>query len=98
MGQPLSFYLPTSLNTMIGLKKNTDIILSLKNYSLLNINEEYKSRSTFFTNGTFMLSSATKNDSGEYTMEKHSSNGLSLHKIIVELDILGKTTIPIFFI
>lgn len=44
-----------------------------------------------------MLSSATKNDSGEYKMEKHASDGVLLHKIIVELDVLGKTTIPIFF-
>ncbi|CAI5642993.1 unnamed protein product [Oreochromis niloticus] len=94
LGQSLIFYLPTSLNTKTKLEKNTDIILKLKNYSLLNINEEYKSRSTFFTNGTFMLSSATKNDSGEYKMEKHASNGLLLHKTIVELDILAPVSKP----
>ncbi|XP_019219205.1 uncharacterized protein LOC109203855 [Oreochromis niloticus] len=94
LGQPLMFYLPTSLNTKTRLEKNTDIILKLANYSLLNINEKYRSRSTFFTNGTFMLRSATKNDSGGYKMEKHTSDGVLLHTIIVELDILAPVSEP----
>ncbi|XP_039474064.1 uncharacterized protein LOC120442211 [Oreochromis aureus] len=94
LGQPLIFYLSTSLNTKTRFEKNTDVILNLKNYSLLNINEKYRSRSTLFTNGTFMLSSATKNDSGEYKMEKHASDGVLLHKIIVELDILAPVSEP----
>ncbi|XP_025766754.1 uncharacterized protein LOC102081016 [Oreochromis niloticus] len=94
LGQPLIFYLPTSLNTKTRLEKNTDVILKLANYSLLNINEKYRSRSTFFTNGTFMLRSATKNDSGGYKMEKHTPDGVLLHTIIVELDILAPVSEP----
>lgn len=71
--------------------KNKDVILRLKNNSLVNINENFKSR-TFFGNGIFNLTKATKNDSGEYTMEQYNStDGVLLHTVHIYLAILGKT-------
>ncbi|XP_035761277.1 uncharacterized protein LOC118453804 [Neolamprologus brichardi] len=47
------------------------------------------------TNGTLKLEKATKNDSGEYSMETHSSTeGVLLHRVNIHLHILAPVSEP----
>ncbi|CAI5642999.1 unnamed protein product [Oreochromis niloticus] len=93
LGEPLIFYLPTIPHTRTSLTKNKDVILRLKNNSLINMNENFKNR-TFLGNGIFNLTKATKNDSGEYTMEQYNStDGVLLHTVNIYLDILDHLTV-----
>lgn len=75
-----------------SLKKSTEKILTLISDTLISLNEKYKNRTTVSTNGTLKLNKATKHDSGEYSMETHSStDGVLLHTVNIHLHILGKT-------
>ncbi|CAI5642996.1 unnamed protein product [Oreochromis niloticus] len=88
LDEPLIFYLPTDTHTKTSLKKNASNILTLSHYSLSAINEKYKNHITVFKNGTFKINKSTKNDSGEYMVEIHSStNGSLLHTKNIYLDI-----------
>lgn len=100
LDEPLIFYLPTKTHTKTSLKKNASNVLTLSNYiyKLNIINEKYKNHITVFKNGTFTINKPTKNDSGEYMVEIHSStSGSLLHTKNVYLDIQGKIEKVIFF-
>ncbi|CAI5642992.1 unnamed protein product [Oreochromis niloticus] len=93
LDEPLMFYLPTNTHTKTSLKKNASNILTLSHYSLSAINEKYKNHITVFKNGTFKINKSTKNDSGEYMVEIHSStNGSLLHTKNIYLDIQEPAT------
>lgn len=88
---PLVFYLPTGGNTKIMLKKNNkQMTLKLFNDTVVHIDEEYN-YSASFTRGNFKWYKATKEDSGDYVLEKFAAtDGTFLHKIKIHLEIRGK--------
>ncbi|XP_042083110.1 uncharacterized protein LOC121815595 [Haplochromis burtoni] len=95
LDEPLMFYLPTNTHTKISLKKNACNILTLSSYPLNVINKKYKNHITVFKNGTFKINKSTKNDSGEYMVEIHSStNGSLLHTKNIYLDIQAPVLEP----
>ncbi|CAI5643000.1 unnamed protein product [Oreochromis niloticus] len=95
LGEPLVFYLPTKPHIKTSLKKSTDKILMLINDKLVTLNGKYKNRTIFSTNGTLKLNKATKNDSGEYSMETHSSaDGVLLYTVNIHLHILAPVSEP----
>ncbi|XP_035761279.1 uncharacterized protein LOC118453806 [Neolamprologus brichardi] len=97
LGEPLVFYLPTNPHIKTSLKKSTENILTLIIHydTLISLNEKYKNCTTVSTNGTFKLNKAIKNDSGEYTMETHSSTeGVLLHTVNIHLHILAPVSEP----
>ncbi|XP_026038084.1 uncharacterized protein LOC113030660 isoform X1 [Astatotilapia calliptera] len=95
LGEPLVFYIPTKPHMKTSLKKSTEKILTLINDTLISLNEKYKNRTIFFPNGTLKLEKATKNDSGEYSMETHSStDGVLLHTVNIHLHILAPVSEP----
>ncbi|XP_039888601.1 uncharacterized protein LOC120734095 [Simochromis diagramma] len=95
LGEPLVFYIPTKPHMKTSLKKSTEKILTLINDTLISLNEKYKNRTIFFPNGTLKLKKATKHDSGEYSMETHSStDGVLLHTVNIHLHILAPVSEP----
>ncbi|CAI5642990.1 unnamed protein product [Oreochromis niloticus] len=95
LGEALVFYIPNKPHIKTSLKKSADNILTLKNDTLISLNEKYKNRTIFFTNGTLKLNKATKNDSGEYSMETHNSTeGVLLHTVNIHLHILAPVSEP----
>ncbi|CAI5642994.1 uncharacterized protein LOC102083115 isoform X2 [Oreochromis niloticus] len=95
LGEPLVFYIPNKPHIKTSLKKSTDNILTLKNDTLISLNEKYKNRTIFFTNGTLKLNKATKNDSGAYRMETHNStDGVLLYAVNIHLHILAPVSEP----
>ncbi|XP_076744916.1 uncharacterized protein LOC143420687 [Maylandia zebra] len=95
LGEPLVFYIPTKPHMKTSLKKSTEKILTLINDTLISLNDKYKNRTTVSTNGTLKLNKATKHDSGEYSMETHSStDGVLLHTVNIHLHILAPVSEP----
>ncbi|XP_039474257.1 uncharacterized protein LOC120442254 isoform X2 [Oreochromis aureus] len=95
LGEPLVFYIPNKPHIKTSLKTSTDNILTLKNDTLISLNEKYKNRTIFFTNGTLKLNKAAKNDSGEYSMETHNSTeGVLLYAVNIHLHILAPVSEP----
>lgn len=92
LGEPLIFHQPTSTRTHKKiLKKNNVTILKITNNTVENINHDYSNRFALFTNVTFKLDKATKNESADYQLEKYDSEGRALSKVNFHLEILGKT-------
>ncbi|CAI5643001.1 unnamed protein product [Oreochromis niloticus] len=95
LGEPLVFYIPTKPHIKTSLKKSTDKILMLINDKLVSLNEKYKNRTIFSTNGTLKLTKATKNDSGEYSMETYNSTeGVLLYTVNIHLHIVAPVSEP----
>ncbi|KAJ8387898.1 hypothetical protein AAFF_G00149330 [Aldrovandia affinis] len=74
-------------------KKNNRIILKyMKNK--LNL-YEYVNRSEYFTNGTFRLDRALKNDSGTYAVEMHNTEGALVLVREIQLNIQAPVSHPV---
>lgn len=91
LGAPLNFNLPIDANKQITLTTNDLQILKIVN-NIGTISSGYQDRASFFTNGTLKLKTASKSDSGDYTLETHGrTDGVFLHKTTIHLKIQGKT-------
>lgn len=62
-------------------------VFSLKKEKV-TIEEAFRNRTEFFiSNGTFKITSAEKNDSGQYTAQVFDQNGVSVNTIHVKLEV-----------
>ncbi|XP_038563427.1 uncharacterized protein LOC119894816 isoform X1 [Micropterus salmoides] len=96
LAEPLTFYLPNGENKKLMLTKNhKKRIFKILNNAVASIDKEYH-RSAFFSNGTFKLEKATKQDSGHYQLETYrATDGVLLHKINMSLEIQAPVSKPV---
>ncbi|KAM6983504.1 uncharacterized protein LKV04_011453 [Tautogolabrus adspersus] len=95
VGQLLVFHLSNTAETEIRLKKDKQhLILKLNNNQIEKQHEEYANQPELFTKGRFEFGKATKNHSGDYTLEEHSLNGTLIRKVNVHLEIKAPVSKP----
>ncbi|XP_045896348.1 uncharacterized protein LOC123963492 isoform X1 [Micropterus dolomieu] len=88
VGQLLIFHLPNAPNTEVRLTKDDKyLILKIVKNQIETAHKEYTNLSDRFTNGTIKLGKAMKRHSGDYLLEEFGSNGASLKKVKVHLQI-----------
>lgn len=94
VGQLLIFHLPNAPNTEVRLTKDDKyLILKIVKNQIETAHKEYTNLSDRFTNGTIKLGKAMKRHSGDYLLEEFGSNGASLKKVKVHLQIQGRWTV-----
>ncbi|XP_031665341.1 uncharacterized protein LOC116352813 [Oncorhynchus kisutch] len=90
LGEPLSIQLAAdSRNEEITFKKDLTCILHFKTGEdwRPKLHQDYVHRSEIFNNGTFRLDSVIEEDSGDYQLEIHNSEGILLRKVNMLLEI-----------
>ena len=80
-----------SRNEEITLKTSFTRILHFKTGEdwRSKFHQYYVNRSEFFNNGTFRLDRVIEEDSGDYQLEIHNSEGILLRKVNMLLEIQG---------
>ncbi|XP_038563556.1 uncharacterized protein LOC119894916 [Micropterus salmoides] len=95
VGQLLIFHLPNATNTEVKLTKDDKyLILKIVKNQTVTLHEEYANQFERFTNGTIKLGKAMKRHSGDYLLEEFGSNGVSLKKVKVHLEIQAPVLKP----
>ncbi|KAI3373860.1 hypothetical protein L3Q82_022440 [Scortum barcoo] len=92
--EPLIFHLPTNEPNISLKRNNKTTILKTTEKKVVILHDEYKNKSSYFTNGTFKLNKAQKRDSGDYLLETYTSNGTLVHKINIHLKIQAPVSKP----
>ncbi|XP_034539093.1 uncharacterized protein LOC117812459 [Notolabrus celidotus] len=95
VGQILRFHLRNTADTDLKLRKdNQVIILTIKKNKIAVQNKEYAGDAKLLSNGSFILGTASKNHSGDYTLEEHYSDGLFKRKVNLHLFIQAPVSKP----
>ncbi|XP_035628732.1 hepatocyte cell adhesion molecule-like [Oncorhynchus keta] len=98
LGESLSLQLAAdSSNEEIQLKKGFTRILHFKTGEdwKSKLHQDYVNRSEFFYNGTFRLDRVIEEDSGDYQLEIHNSEGTLLRKVNMLLEIQAPVSEPV---
>ncbi|XP_064860650.1 SLAM family member 7-like [Oncorhynchus nerka] len=98
LGESLSLQLAAdSSNEEIQLKKDFTRILHFKTGEAWKskLHQDYVNRSEFFYNGTFRLDRVIEEDSGDYQLEIHNSEGILLRKVNMLLEIQAPVSEPV---
>nr|XP_029503942.1 uncharacterized protein LOC115119307 [Oncorhynchus nerka] len=89
LGESLSIQLAADSNEEITFKKDLTRILHFKTGEdwRPKLHQDYVHRSEIFNNGTFRLDRVIEEDSGDYQLEIHHSEGILLRKVNMLLEI-----------
>ncbi|CAB1333191.1 unnamed protein product, partial [Coregonus sp. 'balchen'] len=98
LGESLSLHLGSdSSNEQISLKKGDKRVLNFKigDDWRSKLPQDYVNRSEFFNNGIYRLDTVIDDDSGDYLLEIHNSEGTMLGRVNMLLDMQAPVSEPV---
>ncbi|XP_034539092.1 uncharacterized protein LOC117812458 [Notolabrus celidotus] len=94
-GRLLIFQLTDKADSNLRLKKDDKYVITrIKKLKIEFQHKEYASDAKVFPNGSFILGRATKNHSGDYMLEEHTSGGVLIRTVNLHLEIQAPVSKP----